>query len=108
MNVFPNFNAWHKVPEDATIPAGTPYWRYVSEEGEGWYYGHGVHGDLDPSERHPFVDYYTEERIPSPEEEVIVNRSRNMYFLAGGTGWEYESLATKEKWHNLATKYTEK
>lgn len=107
--MLPNFNAWHEVPKDATIPAGTPYWRYSSEEDGGRYYGRGVGSDLDPSERFPRVDYYTEEPILSPEQEAQEKRARAMYYAVPGSDtWEHLDWYTQEAWLGLAARYVEK
>ena len=105
--MFPNFNAWHKVPKDADIPAQMSYFTvegesilaYVVSE---WSSGHPA-GDRDPD-----LDYYTEESIPSPDEEKIEKRARTMYYMTGGIGWEYEDTDIRDNWLNLARKYVEK
>ena len=106
--MFPNFNAWHKVPKDADIPAQTPYWRYDDEEDEGRYYGQGVDYDIGLAERWSNEDYYTEEPILSPEEEKVEERARAMYYEMWGTGWEYEYTDVRGNWLDLARKYVEK
>ena len=108
---FPNFNAWHKVPKDATIPAGTPYWCYVSEEDHGSYYGRGTVRDLGPWGRRPEFDYYTEQPIPDPDEEAIWARAEKMYSAAYPSlddAWGWHSQDTKDRWYALAKKYVEK
>ena len=105
--MFPNFNAWHKVPKDTTIPAGTPYWRIEQDTGDGYYNSRGLLHDRDT--RSMPSDYYTEERIPSPEEEKIEKRARAMYYAVPGSDtWEYEDEYTQEAWRDLARKYVEK
>lgn len=105
--MFRNFNAWHKVPKDADIPALTPY--FTAEDGAlrfytdtGWLTGHPA-GDRDQD-----LDYYTEEPILSPEEEKIEKRARTMYYMTGGIGWEYEDKHWRDNWLDLARKYVEK
>lgn len=105
--MFPNFNAWHKVPKDADIPAQTPYFVAEGESiltyvGNGWSDGHPA-GDRDPD-----LDYYTEERIPSPDEEKVEERARAMYYEMWGNDWEYEYTDVRGNWLNLARKYVEK
>lgn len=106
--MFPNFNAWHKVPKDADIPAQTPYFTvkggaflvYISG---GWYAGHPAVA------RDPDLDYYTEERIPSLDEEKIEKRARDMYYsMPDSTEWEYNDWNVQDAWLNLARKYVEK
>lgn len=104
-----NFANWHLVPKDATIPAGTPYWRYNNEEDEGRYYGQGVDYDIGRAERWSNDDYYTEEPILSPEDEKIEKRAWDMYYsMPDSAEWEYEPLDTQAAWLNLARKYVEK
>lgn len=106
--MFPNFNAWHKVPKDADIPAQTSY--FTAESGgilayvvSGWSSGHPA-GDRDPD-----LDYYTEERIPSPEGEKVEERARDMYYsMPDSTEWEYIDWNVQDAWLNLARKYVEK
>lgn len=106
--MFPNFNAWHKVPKDADIPAETPFFTVVGGSirayvAMGWAAGHPAR------DRDPHLDYYTEERIPSPEEEVVEKRARAMYYsMPDSTEWEYLVWQVQEVWRNLARKYVEK
>lgn len=105
--MFPNFNAWHKVPKDADIPARTPY--FTAKGGEfREYLAEGWDETRFSEKRNPDLDYYTEERIPSPGEEKIEKRARTMYYMIGGTCWEYEGAYTRDNWMNLARKYVEK
>lgn len=106
-----NFANWHLVPEDATIPAGTPFWRYISGEDEGRYYGRGVDYDLGLAERWSDDDYYTEERILDPGVAVIEQRAQKMFRTFWGSleyQWEYDDVFVQDKWRNLAAKYVEK
>lgn len=104
---FPDFNTWHKVPEDADIPAQTPY--FTAREGEfREYLIRGWDETYFPEARNPDRDYYTEEPILSPDEEKIEKRARTMYYAMGGTGWEYEGTPIQNCWRNLAKKYVEK
>ena len=109
---FPNFNAWRKVPKDATIPAGTPFWRYDPEEGAGRYFGQGVGYGIGLAERWSDEDYYTEEPIPDPAEAAIWERAEKMYRIVHPSmdfAWEYQSQDTKDRWYTVATeKYGEK
>ena len=108
---FPDFNTWHKVPRDATIPAGTPYWRYTSEEGAGSYFGQGVGYDIRLAERWSDEDYYTEQPIPDPAEAAIWKKAERMYRIVHPSmdfAWEYQSQDTKDRWYTLAKKYDEK
>ena len=103
---FPDFNAWHLVPKDATIPAGTPYWRVDPEEGTSRYFGHGVGFGL--AERWSDEDYYTEQPIPDPTEAAIWKRAERMYRTAYSSlddAWEYQSQDTKDRWYTLAKMY---
>lgn len=105
--MFPNFNAWHKVPKDATIPASTPYWRIEPDTGDGYYLSRGLSSDRDI--RSMPSDYYTAERIPSPAEAEVEKRARAMYYAVPGSDtWEYEDEYTQEAWLDLARKYVEK
>ena len=107
---FPDFNTWHKVPKDATIPAGTPYWRIEQGTARGYYVGTGLSYDRDlrslPS------DYYTEQPIPDPTEAAIWERAKRMYRIVHPSmdfAWEYQSQDTKDRWYTVATeKYDEK
>ena len=108
---FPNFTNWHLVPEDATIPEGTPFWRYDPEEDEGRYFGQGVDYDIGLAERWSDEDYYTEEPIPAPAEAAIWERAERMYRIVHPSmdfAWEYQSQDTKDRWYTLAKKYDEK
>ena len=106
--MFPNFNAWHKVPKDADIPAQTPY--FMADDGELLsYFGKGRSARYPAGERDRDLDYYTEERIPSPEEESVEKRARTMYYsMPDSAEWEYEPLDIQEAWLDLARKYVEK
>ena len=108
MNRFPDFNKWHKVPKDATIPAGTTYFttkrgKFLAYIEEGWSTGY-------PAVDRSFgLDYYTEKPIPSPVDEKIEKRARAMYYAVPGSDtWEYEEEYTQEAWLDLARKYVEK
>ena len=109
---FPDFNTWHKVPGNATIPAGTPFWLYDPEEGEGRYFGQGVDYNIGLAERWFDEDYYyTEQPIPDPTEAAIWKRAEKMYRTAHPSlddAWEYQSQDTKDRWYTLAKKYDEK
>ena len=108
---FPDFNTWHKVPKDATIPAGTPYWRYDSNKGRGGCYEWGIVHDLGPTDRWPDNDYYTEQPIPDPGEAANWKKAEKMYRTAYSSlddAWEYQSQDTKDRWYTLAKKYDEK
>ena len=108
---FPNFNAWHKVPKDATIPAGTPYWCYVSEEDQGSYDGRGIVRDLGPTERGSDNDYYTEQPIPDPDESATWARAERMHSAVCPSlddAWDWYSGDAKYRWYALAKKYVEK
>lgn len=108
MSTFPNFNAWHKVPTDATIPALTPYFTVKGGEFRD-YLAVGWYETYSPEVRNPDRDYYTEERIPSPEDEKIEKRARDMYYaMPDSTEWEYLVWQVQEAWRNLARKYVEK
>ena len=106
---FPNFNAWHKVPKDATIPAGTPYWRIEQDTARGYYVGTGLSYDLDL--RGKLSVYYTEQPIPDPTEAAIWERAERMYsavYPSLDDAWGWHSQDTKDQWYNLAEKYVEK
>lgn len=108
---FPDFNTWHKVPGNATIPAGTPYWRYDPEEGAGRYFGQGVNYGIGLAERWSDEDYYTEQPIPDPTEAAIWERAERMYsavYQSLDDAWGWHSQDTKDHWYNLAKKYVEK
>ena len=108
---FPDFNAWHKVPQDATIPAGTPFWRYDPEEGAGRYFGQGVDYGIGLAERWSDEDYYTEQPIPDPGEAAIWARAEKMYSTMHPSlddAWGWHSQGTKDRWYDLAKKYVEK
>ena len=108
MSTFPNFNAWHKVPKDADIPAQTPY--FVAEVGElRSYLDTGWPTKLFAGARTPDMDYYTEEPILSPEDEAVEKRAREMYYSIPNTDiWEHLDWYTHEAWYDLARKYVEK
>ena len=110
MNRFPDFNTWHKVPGNATIPAGTPFWRYDPEEDEGRYFGQGVDYDIGLAERWSDEDYYTEQPIPDPGEAAIWERAERMYssvYPSLDDAWGWHSQDTKDRWYALAKKYKE-
>ena len=106
--MFPNFNAWHKVPEDATIPARTPY--FTAKGGDfKEYLSEGWREKYFPRDRNFDREYYTEKPIPSPEEEKIEKRARAMYYeVPDSDVWEYLDGHVQEAWLNLARKYVEK
>ena len=83
--MFPNFNAWHKVPTDADIPAQTPY--FSADGGELLsHFGRGRSARYIAEDRCHDLDYYTEEPILSPDEEKVEERARAMYYEMWGTG----------------------
>lgn len=106
--MFPNFNDWHKVPKDADIPAQTPY--FVAEGGVlRSYLDTGWPAKLCAEARYSGPDYYTEEPILSPEEEVVEKRARDMYYsIPDSTEWEHLDWYAQEAWLDLARKYVEK
>lgn len=107
MNRFPDFNKWHKVPQDATIPTGTPYWRIEPDTGDGYYLSRGLSFDRDISSMRS--DYYTEEPILSPAEAEVEKRAREMYYsIPSPDIWEHLDWYTHEAWFDLARKYVEK
>ena len=106
-----NFSNWHLVPKDATIPAGTPYWRYDSEDDEGRYFGQGVDYDIGQAERWSDEDYFTKEPIPSPDEAALEERAQKMFRTFWGSidyRWEYEDDHHQDKWRRVAAAYIEK
>ena len=106
---FPDFNTWHKVPKDATIPAGTPYWRIEHETASGHYVGNGLSYDRDI--RSLSSDHYTEQPIPAPDEAAILARAEKMYSAAYPSlddAWDWNSGDAKYRWYDLAKKYVEK
>ena len=106
---FPDFNTWHKVPGNATIPAGTPYWRVEPGTVSGYYVGRGLSYDRDL--RGTLWVYYTEQPIPDQTEAAIWKRAERMYRTAYSSldnAWEYQSQDTKDRWYTLAKKYDEK
>ena len=106
---FPDFNTWHKVPKDATIPAGTPYWRIEHATGIGHYAGNGLSYDRDL--RSLSSDHYTEQPIPAPDEAAIWARAEKMYSAAYPSlddAWDWNSGDAKYRWYALAKKYVEK
>ena len=108
---FPDFNTWHKVPKDATIPAGTPFWRYDPEAGAGRYFGQGVGYGIGLAERWPDEDYYTEEPIPDPDESATWARAERMHSAVCPSlddAWDWYSGDAKYRWYALAKKYIEK
>ena len=108
---FPNFNAWHKVPKDATIPAGTPYWRIVQDTARGYYVGTGLSHDHDLRSMSSDYYYYTEQPIPDPGEATIWERAEKMYSTMHPSlddAWGWHSQDTKDRWYDLAKKYVEK
>lgn len=107
MNRFPDFNTWHEVPLDATIPARTPF--FAGYRGMVYeFHPMGLDGPISPFVRAESREYYTEKPILSPEEEKVEERARTMYYMVGGIGWEYEGPAVRDNWLNLARKYVEK
>lgn len=106
--MFPNFNAWHKVPKDADIPALTPY--FTAEDGALRSYSDtGRFTGFLAGDRIPDLDYYTTEPILSPEEEKIEKRARDMYYsIPDSTEWEHLDWYAQEAWLDLARKYVEK
>ena len=106
---FPDFNTWHKVPKDATIPAGTPYWRIEHDTASGYYVGNGLSYDRDLRSRSS--DHYTEQPIPDPGEAAIWERAEKMYSAAYPSlddAWDWNSGDAKYRWYALAKKYVEK
>ena len=106
---FPNFNAWHKVPKDAMIPAGTPYWRIKQGTARGYYVGTGL--SYDHNRLSMASDYYTEQPIPDPAEEAIWARAEKMYsavYPSLDDAWDWNSGDAKYHWYALAKKYVEK
>ena len=106
---FPNFTNWHLVPKDATIPAGTPYWRVEPGTDRGYYVGRGLSYDRDL--RGTLSVYYTEQPIPDPTEAAIWERAERMYsavYPSLDDAWGWHSQDTKDHWYNLAKKYVEK
>ena len=106
---FPDFNTWHKVPRDATIPAGTPYWRFESENNIGYYISGGRSQDYDL--RNTSSTYYTEQPITDPDEAANWQKAEKMYRTAYSSlddAWEYQTQDTKDRWYALAKKYDEK
>ena len=108
---FPDFNTWHKVPKGATIPAGTPFWRYDPKGGAGRYLGRGVGYGAGPEERWPDDDYFTEEPIPDPDESATWARAERMHSAVCPSlddAWDWNSGDAKYRWYDLAKKYVEK
>lgn len=107
--MFPNFNAWHKVPKDADIPAQTPYFTTKGGEFRDYLAG-GWEETYFPKDRNPDRDYYTEEPILSPDEEKVEKRARAMFytFVANSGVWEYEDADVRNAWLDLAREYVEK
>lgn len=106
---FPDFSTWYKVPKDATIPAGTPYWRIEQDTARGYYVGTGLSHDRDL--RGTLSVYYTEQPIPDPDEAANWKKAEKMYRTAYSSlddAWEYQSQDTKDRWYTLAKKYDEK
>ena len=106
---FPNFNAWHKVPKDATIPAGTPYWRIEQDTARGYYVGTGLSYDRDLGSL--ASDHYTEEPIPDPDESATWARAERMHSAVCPSlddAWDWYSGDAKYRWYALAKKYIEK
>ena len=106
-----NFTNWHLVPKDATIPAGTPFWRHDPEKDVGLYYGQGVDYDNGLTERWYDEDYYTKEPILPPAEAALEERAQKMFRTFWGSldfQWEHEEDFVQDKWRNLAAKYVEK
>ena len=106
---FPDFNTWHKVPKDATIPAGTPYWRVEPGAARGHYVGTGL--SYDRNLLSMSSDYYTEQPIPDPGEAAIWERAERMYSTMHPSlddAWGWHSQDTKDRWYALAKKYVEK
>ena len=106
---FPDFNTWHKVPENATLPAGTPYWRIHQDTARGYYVRTGISYDRNlPSMD---SDYYTEQPIPDPGEAAIWERAERMYsavYSSLDDAWDWNSGDAKYRWYALAKKYVEK
>ena len=106
---FPNFNTWHKVPKDATIPAGTPFWRVEPGTTGGYYVVNGVSFDQDL--RSMSSDYYTEQPIPDPDESATWARAERMHSAVCPSlddAWDWYARDTKDRWYALAKKYVEK
>ena len=106
---FPDFNTWHKVPKDATIPAGTPYCRIEQDTARGYYVGTGL--SYDHNRLSMASDYYTEQPIPDPGEAANWKKAEKMYrtmYPSLDDAWEYQSQDTKDRWYDLAKKYVEK
>ena len=106
---FPDFNTWHKVPGNATIPAGTPCWRVEPGTNSRYYVGRGLSYDRDL--RGTLSVYYTEQLIPDPTEAAIWERAERMYsavYPSLDDAWGWHSQDTKDHWYNLAKKYVEK
>lgn len=106
---FPNFTNWHLVPKDATIPAGTPYWRVEPGTDRGYYVGRGLSYDRDL--RGTLSVYYTEQPIPDPDESATWARAERMHSAVCPSlddAWDWYSGDTKDRWYDLAKKYVEK
>ena len=106
---FPDFNTWHEVPKDATIPAGTPM---LEKYGSGncYYTVEGYPLPVCPREMGTVVR--TEKRILDPDESATWARAERMYRIVHPSmdfAWEYQSQDTKDRWYTVATeKYDEK
>lgn len=104
---FPNFNAWHKVPKDATIPEGTPV-LMLSHYGD-----YAFTRSFKEKVHHYWLvaEYYTERPIADPDEAANWKKAEKMYRTAYSSlddAWEYQSQDTKDRWYTLAKKYVEK
>ena len=105
---FPDFNTWHKVPKDATIPAGTPMLEQYPS-GNCYYAPEGYSMDIDV--RNTGIPIFTERPITDPDEAANWKKAEKMYRTAYSSlddAWEYQSQDTKDRWYTLAKKYVEK
>lgn len=103
---FPDFNTWHKVPKDATIPAGTPVW--TEYHGGYWVF---LPAGVPESVLEWAITFYTERPIADPDEAANWKKAEKMYRTAYSSlddAWEYQSQDTKDRWYTLAKKYDEK
>lgn len=103
---FPDLNTWHEVPEGATIPEGM---RYAITYASGNVYV-ALCGDyvaVLPTQRHPSDIWVTEEPIPDPQEEIVLERARKMYAAVYPGRWDWESANRQTAWIQLARKYKE-
>lgn len=105
MNNPPNLSTWHKVPDGATVPAGTQVFADDPANEHGELYT--AIKDIKASTDWNYV-YYTEKPIPDPKETEVEERAERMYRAVHPSmdfAWEYTTPEVRVRWIELAKEY---